>query len=103
MAAASISNPLHFDFYSATSFHPRYLKSWACDHGCRKCYEEQYFDVYCYTNAVDLLTREFIDKKVTIVRGPNYDNFWSEVTIRDINGYQITFGGGIVNKELVLG
>ncbi|MBO0994299.1 VOC family protein [Bacillus sp. SD088] len=64
-------------------------------------YEEQYFDVYCYTNAVDLLTREFTDKKVLIVRGPNYDNFWSEVTIRDINGYQISFGGGIVNKSLV--
>ncbi|MCJ8008341.1 VOC family protein [Lederbergia wuyishanensis] len=65
-------------------------------------YQEQYFDVYCYTNAVDLLTSEFIDKKVTIVRGPNYDEFWSEVTIRDINGYQITFGGGIVDKELIL-
>jgi len=66
-------------------------------------YEKQYFDVYCYTDAVDLLTSELIDKKVTIVRGPNYDQFWSEVTIRDINGYQITFGGGIVNKELVSG
>jgi hypothetical protein len=66
-------------------------------------YEEQYFDVYCYTNAVDMLTREFIDKDVTIVRGPSYDSFWSEVTICDINGYQIAFGGGIVNKDLVSG
>jgi hypothetical protein len=66
-------------------------------------YEEQYFDVYCYTNAVDLLTQEFIEKNVTIVRGPNYDNHWSEVTIRDINGYQVAFGGGIVTKEHISG
>jgi hypothetical protein len=64
-------------------------------------YEEQYFDVYCYTNAVDLLTQEFREKNVTIVRGPNYDNHWSEVTIQDINGYQVAFGGGIVNKEQI--
>jgi hypothetical protein len=67
------------------------------------CYEDQYFDVYCYTNAVDLLTQEFIEKNVTIVRGPNYDNSWSEVTIQDRNGYQIAFGGGIVNKGLISG
>jgi hypothetical protein len=64
-------------------------------------YEEQYFDVFCYTNAVDLLTQEFIEKNVTIVNGPNYDNHWSEVTIKDINGYQVAFGGGIVNKEFI--
>jgi hypothetical protein len=66
-------------------------------------YEEQYFDVYCYTNAVDLLAQEFIEKNVTIVRGPNYTSHWSEVTIRDINGYQIAFGGSIINKELISG
>jgi predicted lactoylglutathione lyase len=66
-------------------------------------YEEQYFDVFCYTNAVDMLAQELIEKNVTIVRGPNYTNHWSEVTFRDINGYQIAIGGGIVNKELISG
>jgi hypothetical protein len=66
-------------------------------------YEEQYFDVYCYTNAVDLLVQEFIEKKVTIIRGPNYTSNWSEVTIRDINGYQIAIGGTIINKDLISG
>jgi hypothetical protein len=66
-------------------------------------YEEQYFDVYCYTNAVDLLAQEFIEKNVTIVRGPNYTSHWSEVTIRDINGYQIAIGGSIINKDLISG
>ncbi|WP_199616419.1 VOC family protein [Paenibacillus alkalitolerans] len=66
-------------------------------------YEEQYFDVYCYTNAVDLLAQEFMEKNVTIVREPKYTEHWSEFTIRDINGYQITIGGGIVNKELISG
>lgn len=66
-------------------------------------YEEQYFDVFCYTNAVDLLAQEFMERNVTIVKGPNYDSHWSEVTIRDFNGYQIAFGGGIVNKELISG
>ncbi|XEC96748.1 VOC family protein [Paenibacillus tarimensis] len=66
-------------------------------------YEEQYFDVYCYTNAVDLLAQEFIDKNVTIIREPNYTNHWSEFTFQDIDGYQITVGGGVVNKELISG
>lgn len=66
-------------------------------------YEEQYFDVFCYTNAVDLLTQQFKENNITIVRGPNYNQHWSEVTIRDINGYQVAFGGGIINKELISG
>jgi predicted lactoylglutathione lyase len=66
-------------------------------------YEEQYFDVYCYTNAVDSLAQEIMEKNITIVRKPNYTNHWSEFTFRDINGYQITIGGGIVNKELISG
>lgn len=64
-------------------------------------YEEQYFDVYCYTNAVDLIAQEMMEKNITIVREPNYTNHWSEFTFRDLNGYQITVGGGIVNKELI--
>lgn len=56
-------------------------------------YEEQYFDVYCYTNAVDVLAQEMMDKNVTFVRQPNYTSHWSEFTFRDINGYQITVGG----------
>jgi len=64
-------------------------------------YEEQYFDVYCYTNAVDLLAQEFMEKNATLVRKPNYTSHWSEFTFRDINGYQITIGGGIVNKDLI--
>jgi len=66
-------------------------------------YEEQYFDVCCYTNAVDVLAQEIVDKNITIVRKPNYTSHWSEFTFRDINGYQITIGGGIVNKELISG
>jgi predicted lactoylglutathione lyase len=66
-------------------------------------YEEQYFDVYCYTNAVDLLAREIMEKSITIIREPHYTNHWSEFTFRDINGYQITIGGGVVNKELISG
>ncbi|GAB6929687.1 hypothetical protein JCM10914A_36700 [Paenibacillus sp. JCM 10914] len=64
-------------------------------------YEEQYFDVYCYTNAVDLIAQEIMGKNITIVREPSYTNHWSEFTFRDLNGYQITVGGGIINKELI--
>ncbi len=54
-----------------------------------------YFDAFCYTNAVDLLTEQFVSNGITIVRGPNYSEFWNEVTIKDINGYCIAFGGGV--------
>lgn len=63
-------------------------------------YEEQYFDAFCYTNAVDLLFHEFSANNVTLVRGPHYSRHWSEFTIRDCNGYHIAFGGDIINKEL---
>lgn len=66
-------------------------------------YPEQYFDVYGYTNAVDLLATEIVGKNVTIVRQPNYAEHWSEFTFRDINGYQITFGGSVAYKELIYG
>ncbi|AZN42621.1 VOC family protein [Paenibacillus albus] len=64
-------------------------------------YEEQYFDVYCYTNAVDLIAQEVMDKNITIIRDPNYTNHWSEFTFCDLNGYQITVGGGVINQELI--
>ncbi|GGH77401.1 putative lactoylglutathione lyase [Pullulanibacillus pueri] len=66
-------------------------------------YEEQYFDAFCYTDSVDVLFEEMKEKNVTIIRKPNYSSYWSEFTIKDINGYQIAFGGGIVNKELISG
>ncbi|MFE5320410.1 bleomycin resistance protein [Paenibacillus sp. NPDC056579] len=65
-------------------------------------YEEQYFDVFCYTNAVDLLFSELAGSHVTIARAPHYSLQWSEFTIQDCNGYSIAFGGGIVNPELAL-
>ena len=64
-------------------------------------YEEQYFDVFCYTNAVDLIAQEITNKNIAFVREPNYTHHWREFTFRDLNGYQITFGGGIVNKKLI--
>ena len=66
-------------------------------------YEDQYFDVFGYTNAVDVLAQELIGKGITIVREPHYTNPWSEFTFRDINGYQIAIGGGVVNQELISG
>ncbi|WP_314587875.1 VOC family protein [Paenibacillus terrigena] len=65
-------------------------------------YAEQYFDVYCYTNAVDLIAQEIIKKNISIIREPHYTNHWSEFTFQDINGYQITFGGSVINKDLIL-
>ncbi|MEF3303121.1 VOC family protein [Paenibacillus sp. GYB003] len=67
------------------------------------CYEEQYFDVYWYSNAVDLLAQEMTEKNITIVREPHYTEHWSEFTFRDPNGYQITVGGGVGNRERVSG
>jgi hypothetical protein len=59
-----------------------------------------YFDAFCYTNAVDLIADEFISKGIEIVRGPNYSKQFSEVTIKDINGYCIAFGGSVLRKEI---
>lgn len=63
--------------------------------------ELYYFDVYCYVEGVDLLVDEIKSNGIEIVRGPNYSELWSEFTMKDINGYCITFGGGIVNKDLL--
>ncbi|MBO9609378.1 MAG: VOC family protein [Paenibacillaceae bacterium] len=54
-----------------------------------------YFDVFAYTDAVDLLVEECRDKGVEIVDGPNYSEHWSEFTMKDSDGYRIAFGGGI--------
>ncbi|WP_169087538.1 bleomycin resistance protein [Paenibacillus sp. PL91] len=53
-----------------------------------------YFDVFCYTNPVELklLFETFQSKGVEIVNGPHWSEGWSEVTIRDNNGYCIAFG-----------
>jgi len=64
-------------------------------------YGEQYFDVYCYTNAVDVVAQEIVDKNITMIREPHYSNHWSEFTFQDLNGYQITFGGSVINKDLI--
>jgi hypothetical protein len=57
-----------------------------------------YFDVFAYTDAVDLLADECSAKGVEIVRGPNYTDRWSEFTIKDADGYLIAFGGGRSNR-----
>lgn len=54
-----------------------------------------YFDAFCYTSPVGLkhLYEEFRSKGVEIVNGPHWSEGWSEMTIRDNNGYCIAFGG----------
>ncbi|QHT63781.1 VOC family protein [Paenibacillus lycopersici] len=54
-----------------------------------------YFDAYAYTDAVDLLAEQCRALGVEIVNGPHYSEHWSEFTMRDIDGYRITFGGGV--------
>lgn len=51
-----------------------------------------YFDAFCYCN-VRLLLEEFTEKGINIVRGPDLNDFFSEFTIQDPDGYRITFGG----------
>lgn len=51
-----------------------------------------YFDAFCYTNVRQLLN-EIKSKDISIVRGPNMNDFFSEFTIQDIDGYRIAFGG----------
>jgi predicted lactoylglutathione lyase len=51
-----------------------------------------YFDAFCYTN-VRLLLEELKDKGIKIVKGPDLNDFFSEFTIEDIDGYRISFGG----------
>ncbi|RAP77411.1 VOC family protein [Paenibacillus montanisoli] len=59
-----------------------------------------YFDVYAYTDAVDLLVDEIRVKELDIVNGPHFSENWNEVTIKDIDGYRITFGGGLSTDEV---
>ncbi|TFE19566.1 VOC family protein [Cohnella luojiensis] len=51
-----------------------------------------YFDVFCYTD-VRVLLEEFRSKGIQIVRGPDLNDFFSEFTIQDLDGYRIAFGG----------
>lgn len=57
-----------------------------------------YFDVYAYTDAVDLLAEECLAQGVEIVAGPHYSEHWSEFTMKDADGYRIAFGGGVSKK-----
>ncbi|MBP1992247.1 VOC family protein [Paenibacillus eucommiae] len=55
-----------------------------------------YFDAYCYTNEVRSLLKEFQAKGVNFVRDIDtlhWNEHWNEFTIKDVNGYCITFGG----------
>ncbi|MGO4108739.1 VOC family protein [Paenibacillus sp. YAF4_2] len=58
-----------------------------------------YFDVFAYTDAVDLLVEECRAKAVEIVNGPHYSDHWSEFTMKDADGYRIAFGGSISTKS----
>jgi len=51
-----------------------------------------YFDAFCYTD-VRVLIEEFRSKGIRIVRGPDLNDFFSEFTIEDADGYRIAFGG----------
>lgn len=53
-----------------------------------------YFDAFCYTDKQGLkeLFEVFQSKNVEIVNGPHWSEGWSELTIRDTNGYRIAFG-----------
>ncbi|MGN7165434.1 sigma-70 family RNA polymerase sigma factor [Paenibacillus cellulositrophicus] len=53
-----------------------------------------YFDAFCYTDPESLrnLFDFFQTKNIEIVDGPHWTDGWSEMTIRDNNGYRIAFG-----------
>lgn len=51
-----------------------------------------YFDAFCYTD-VRVLLEEIRSKGIQIVRGPDLNDFFSEFTIQDLDGYRIAFGG----------
>lgn len=55
-----------------------------------------YFDVFCYTDSEGLRQLYAItqEKGVEVVNGPHWSEGWSEFTIRDLDGYQVAFGGG---------
>ncbi|WP_171642410.1 hypothetical protein [Paenibacillus phytorum] len=48
----------------------------------------------CFTNpeALKHLYKEFQSKGVEILNGPHWSEGWSEMSIRDNNGYCIAFG-----------
>ncbi|RAV17757.1 VOC family protein [Paenibacillus contaminans] len=55
-----------------------------------------YFDAYCYTDDVRSLFEELKGRGADIVRGVDpldWNEQWIEFTIKDLNGYCITFGG----------
>ncbi|MBD3921940.1 sigma-70 family RNA polymerase sigma factor [Paenibacillus sp. PR3] len=54
-----------------------------------------YFDVFCYTDSEGLrhLYAVSQEKGVEVVNGPHWSEGWSEFTIRDLDGYQVAFGG----------
>ncbi|REE85138.1 glyoxalase/bleomycin resistance protein/dioxygenase superfamily protein [Paenibacillus taihuensis] len=51
-----------------------------------------YFDAFCYGDVRQLL-EEIREKNIPIVRGPDLNDFFSEFTIEDVDGYRIAFGG----------
>lgn len=51
-----------------------------------------YFDAFCYTDVRALL-EEFTLKGISIVKGPDLNDHFSEFTIEDVDGYRISFGG----------
>ncbi|MFC5529769.1 VOC family protein [Cohnella yongneupensis] len=51
-----------------------------------------YFDAFCYTDVRALL-EEVRVAGVPIVNGPDLNDFFSEFTIQDVDGYRIAFGG----------
>ncbi|MBB6733607.1 VOC family protein [Cohnella zeiphila] len=51
-----------------------------------------YFDAFCYGDVRKLL-EEFREAGIEIVNGPDLNDFFSEFTIQDPDGYRIAFGG----------
>ncbi|UVI29486.1 VOC family protein [Paenibacillus spongiae] len=51
-----------------------------------------YFDVFCYADVRQLL-EEFASSGIEIADGPHLNDFFSEFTIQDPDGYRISFGG----------
>jgi hypothetical protein len=50
-----------------------------------------YFDTFCYTDVRRIL-EEFNTKGIEIEDGPHFNDFFSEFTIKDNDGYHISFG-----------
>ena len=60
--------------------------------GCASSQERREVDLYAYTEHVDAIY-ERLKSRVNVVEGP-HDTFYGmrEVTIRDVNGFWVTFG-----------